>query len=174
MRIIVKVALVSLSILLALAACTGPSSQVAAPPFTLTDIKGNQISLSDFKGQKAVMLIFFNYRIGTGQDPMIQSYLGYYPQTDKLQVLSIMNRGNLPDEMKQYMAGQAQQSLGGLGFATPLRDEDGSVSQAFGANPDKLTVVLVDRDGNIRFHQEIDATADVNTELARQVGELTK
>ena len=146
----------------------------SAPSFTLTDVKGSQVTLADFKGQKAVLLIFFNYRTGTGQDPILQSYLAYYQGMDRLQVLSIVNRKHLTDEMKQYAAGQAQQQLGGFGHATPLRDEDGSVSQAFGANPDKLTIVLVDRAGRISFRQEVDAVAETNTELANQVEELTR
>ena len=160
--------------LITLASCATPAKLVRAPTFTLTDIKGNQISLSDFKGQKAVLLLFFNNNIGTGQDPLLQSYLALYQGMDKLETLCLINRALLPDEVKQYMASQVQQNPGGLGYATPIKDEDGSVSQAYGANPDILTLVLVDRDGNIHFHQEVTSTADTNTELAQQVEKLTK
>ena len=68
-------ALASMVMLLMLASCATPAKLEKAPSFTLTDIKGNQVSLSDFKGQKALMLIFFNYQVGTGQDPIMQSYL---------------------------------------------------------------------------------------------------
>jgi len=170
----IKLVLASIAMLMALASCAAPANLAQAPPFTLTDIKGNQVSLADFKGQKAVLLMFFNYQVGTGQDPVMQSYLAYYQGMDKLQILSIINRGNLPEEMKQYMAGQAQQIPGGLGFATPLRDEDGSVSQAFNASPDKLTIVLVDRDGDIRFRQEVTSLAETNRDLAQQVEKLAK
>ena len=57
------------------------------------------------------------------------------------------------------MSNQAKEHLNGLGYAIPLRDEDGSVSQAFGANPDKVTLVLVDLEGRINFGQEVTATA---------------
>jgi peroxiredoxin len=170
----IKLVLACMVILITLASCAAPAKLAQAPPFTLTDIKGNQINLSDFKGQKAVLLIFFNNNIGTGQDPLLQSYLALYQGMDKLETLCVMNRASLPDEMKQYMAGQAHQNQGGLGFAVPLKDEDGSVSQAYGANPDKLTVVLINRNGNISFHQEVSSPADTNTELSQQVEKLTK
>jgi hypothetical protein len=170
----ITLVLVVIFTLITLAACAAPAKLTPAPPFTLTDNKGSQISLSDFKGQKAVLLIFFNYQVGGGQDPVFQSYLAYYQGTNRLQVLQIINRGNLPNEMRQAMAGMAQQNPQGLGLATPLRDEDGSVSAAYGVSPDKLTIVLVDREGNIRFRQEVTSTADTNTELVNQVKDLTR
>lgn len=171
---LIKLVLTCIVMLITLASCAAPTKLQQAPSFTLTDIKGNQVSLANFKGQKAVLLLFFNNNIGTGQDPLLQSYLALYQGMDNLETLCVMNRALLPDEMKQYMAGQAQQNQGGLGFAVPLKDEDGSVSQAYGASPDKLTLVLVDRDGNIRFRQEVTSTADTNTELSQQVEKLTK
>lgn len=165
--------LLSLLIVFLSLSCTGNQS-TQAPLFTITDIRGNKVSLADFKGQKAVMLLFFNYQIGTGQDPILQSYLAYYQGMDKLQIYPVINRGNLPNEMKQFMAGQARQSPGGLGFAVPLQDEDGSVSQAYDANPDKLTVILIDRNGNLRFRQEVTSFADANTDLAKQIENLTR
>ena len=166
-------ATISVLIILVMASCTaGQNTQ--APSFTLTSIKGNQVSLSDYKGQKAVLLLFFNNNIGTGQDPFLQSYLALYKGMDKLETLCVMNRATLPEEVKQLMASQSQVTPGGLGFAVPLKDEDGSVSRAYGANPDILTLVLLDRDGNIRFRQEIISTVDTNTELTKQIEELTK
>lgn len=169
-----KLVMASIAILITMASCAAPTNLTSAPSFKLTDIKGNQVSLADFKGQKAVLLVFFNYQVGGGQNPVMQSYLAYYQGLDKLQVLTIINRGNLPYEMKQNMGEYSQQNPQGLGFATPLRDEDGSITQAFGASPDKLTMVLVDKNGNIRFRQEVAVSADVNTELARQVEKLVK
>jgi len=36
-----------------------PESQAQAPEFTLSDISGNRVSLSDYRGKKAVLLIFW-------------------------------------------------------------------------------------------------------------------
>ena len=50
---------------------TGPSPELSpkvgdnAPDFSLLDVSGNQVKLSDFKGEKNVVLIFYtDYREG--------------------------------------------------------------------------------------------------------------
>jgi cytochrome oxidase Cu insertion factor (SCO1/SenC/PrrC family) len=52
-------------------ASTGPSPELSpkvgknAPDFSLLDVSGNQVKLSDFKGKKNVVLIFYtDYREG--------------------------------------------------------------------------------------------------------------
>jgi hypothetical protein len=168
--ILVLTAILMISISLS---CT--SNQYAvAPTFTLFDNTGHKVSLTDYKGQKAVLLLFFNYKIGTGQDPTLQSYLNTYNGMARLQTFCVVNVAAVPEQGKQFMAGHQQSNPGGLGFATPLQDQDGSVSQIFGANPDKLTLVLLDRDQRIRFRQEGVSPADNNTVLAEQIQALTK
>jgi hypothetical protein len=58
--------------------------------------------------------------------------------------------------------------------AMQLMDSDGSVCQSYPVSPNKLTAVLVDREGNISFQQELTTTADTNTELADQVKNMTR
>ena len=36
----------------------GVESNMPAPDFTLTDLDGNEVSLSDFRGQKHVFVVF--------------------------------------------------------------------------------------------------------------------
>ncbi|OGO15726.1 MAG: hypothetical protein A2Z02_05420 [Chloroflexi bacterium RBG_16_48_7] len=72
------------------------------------------------------------------------------------------------------MAAHGAQNQGGLGFALPLKDEDGTVSQQYGANRDKLTLVLINCKGFISFRQEVTLMAEDNTELARYIDETTK
>jgi peroxiredoxin len=153
--------------------CAG-NQGVAAPAFTLTDVTGNKVTLADYKGQKAVFLLFFNFNIGTGQDPVLQSYLKRYKGMQGLETYAVVNYAVLPEQGRQYMATHGAQNQGGLGYAIPLKDEDGTVSQKYGANRDKLTFVLINRDGFISFRQEVTSTADENTELARHIEEITK
>ena len=42
-------------------ASTGPSPEVGdnAPDFSIVDVSGNEIRLSDFKGKKNVVLVFY-------------------------------------------------------------------------------------------------------------------
>ena len=58
-----KIALI-LVVFAFLAGCasTGPSPTVGdkAPDFSLVDVSGNEVRLSDFKGKKNVVLIFYS------------------------------------------------------------------------------------------------------------------
>jgi peroxiredoxin len=147
---------------------------VAAPAFSLTDINGKEVALSDFKGQKAVLLLFFNFNLGTGQDPVLQSYLKKYRETPGIQVYGVVDYSAVPDQGRKFMAAHGAQNQGGLGFAIPLKDEDGAVSRQYGASREKLTLVLVNREGFIIFRQEVTSVAEDNTELARYVAEIAK
>ena len=166
----IKAALISLFALLLLVSCAAPVQLAKAPKFTLNNMDGFQESLSDYKGE-IVLLIFFNPRSGGGQNPLLRGYLDYYRPSDKLQIILILNTSEGPGAAA---GGAGGSRLTDLGYSVPLRDEDGSVSQAFGASPDKLTIVLVDRDGDIRFRQEVTSLAETNQDLAQQVEKLTK
>ncbi len=151
-----------------------PGQGTPAPAFKLSDMTGRQFSLVDYKGQKAVLLLFANCSTGGIQDPLIQGYITRYQNISRLATLCVANGAAIPADVRQYMAGQA----GGcpLDFANtlPVMDTDGSVSKAFGASPDKLTLVLVDRDGYIRLREDITSAAENDAELSRQIEEVTK
>ena len=164
----IKAALISLFALLSLVSCAAPAQTAQAPDFTLYDMNGYQASLSDYKGE-IVLLIFFNPRSGGGQDPLLRGYLDYYRPSDKLQIILIVDTSEGPGAAAGGAGGSRLTDLGSV----PLRDEDGSVSQAFGADPDKLTLVLVDREGFIRFRQVVTSTPDTNTSLAEQIRQAT-
>ena len=166
-------AVISLFIAILVIGCAR-SQDVLAPAFTLSDMNGHQVSLTDYKGQKAVLLLFFNYQTGGGQDPLLRGCLALYRPSDKLEIIPIVNISTLPDVPGRNTSGKTPKRLTDFGYAVPLKDDNGSVSQAFGANPDRLTLVLVDRDGCIRFRQEVTATAETNAELARQIQEIAK
>ncbi len=80
---------------------------------------------------------------------------------------------DISDPSTGSSAGANQKRLTDLGYSVPLRDEDGSVTRSFGASPDKVTAVVVDREGFIRFRQAITSTPDTNTELAEQIKQAT-
>jgi len=166
----IKAVLISLLALLLLVSCTGRVQLTKAPEFTLNNMDGFQESLSDYKGE-IVLLIFFNPRSGGGQNPLLRGYLDYYRPSDKLQIILILNTSEGPGAAA---GGAGGSRLTDLGYSVPLRDEDGSVSQAFGASSDKLTLVVVDREGFIRFRQVVTSTPDTNAELAEQIKQATK
>lgn len=156
-------------LLLGFLASCATNQATPAPVFILSDMNGNPVSPSDYKGQKAVLFLFFNPRTGGGQDTLLRGYLDYYKQSDKLQIIPIVDIS----EPGALGGSGTQKRLTDLGNA-PLKDGDGSVSRAFGANPNKLTLVLIDRDGNISLREEVTSTADTNTELIKQIEKLTK
>lgn len=167
MKKIAMMVIISIFMLVFAASCSSAQA-TPAPTFTLSDMNGKSVSLKDYQGQKAVLLFFTNPRIGGGQDPLLRGYLDYYQRNDKLQLITIVDMSEPGD-----LVSGSQKRLVDLGYST-LRDEDGSVTKAFNANSAKLTLVLVDKAGTIRFRQEVTSTADTNTELAQQVDKLTQ
>lgn len=165
-RIIITV--IASLILLAFSTSCAANQLTPAPTFILSDMTGHAVSPTDYKGQKAVLLLFFSPKTGGGQDSLLREYLDYYKQSDKLQIIPIVDMSE-----PGGFGGSGQTRLTDLGY-TPLKDEDGSVSKAFGANPNKLTLALIDREGNLRFRQGVSSTADTNIELTKQIQELTK
>lgn len=158
-------------VLLAITVLISCAAVQKAPDFTLTNIKGDQISLSGFAGQKAVLLLFTNFQTGGGQDPLLQGYLTRYQPAENLETLMIGNWSVLPEEVKQYKTG----NIGSLeGVGTAALDKDGSVSRAYRASPDKVTLVLVDREGQIRFRQEDPPPVEDNRDLSNQIAEITR
>ena len=149
----------------------------SALAFKLSDMTGRQVSLTEYKGQKAVLLLFTNCNSGGIQDPLLQSYITRYQRASGLETFCVANGAAIPTDVRQYMAGQpggCPMDAAGASNTLPLVDTDGSVSKSFGANPDKLTLVLVDRTGSICFREEVAASAEADTELARQIDEVTK
>ncbi len=64
---------------------------VAAPEFTMPDHHGRQVSLSDFRGQRVVVLVFYPYAFTstcTGELRAIQDTLPAF-QNDDVQVLGV-------------------------------------------------------------------------------------
>ena len=132
-----------------------------------------------------MLLLFANCATGGLQDPLIQGYITRYQDTAKLETLCIANGAAIPADVRQYMSGQAgsagtcpmMQDMAGQAEGSantlPMMDVDGSVSQAFGANPDKLTLVLVDLEGHICLRQEAPSSVETNTELAKQIEIVT-
>ena len=162
---------------------SGANSYTPAPTFTLSDITGHQISLADYKGDKAVLLVFMSCTSDGIQDPVTQGYLSQYKNNPKLETFCVADGAAMSASMSQMMSGQAgstdscpmAQFMSGQGTSTlPMMDVDGTVSQAYQAAPDKTTLVLIDQQGQIRLHQEMTATAEANTELAQLVEKVTK
>lgn len=122
-----------------------------APDFTLSDANKNAVSLSDFRGDKAVLLVFYPFAfsgICTAELCQVRDELGDY-QNDAIQVLAVST-----DPIPTLKAWADVQ-----GYSFPLLSDfwpHGAVAQQYGSFFDKAGMALrgtflVDTDGIIRF-----------------------
>ncbi len=131
----------------------------AAPEFTLPDHHGRPVSLSDFRGQRVVIVVFYPYAFTstcTGELGAIQAMLPTF-QNDDVQVLAVSC-----DSMFALRVFADQQRLG-----YPLLSDfwpHGEVSRAYGVFDEERGAsvrgtFVVDRAGVLRW-QVVNAIPD--------------
>jgi peroxiredoxin len=124
-----------------------------APDFTMRDQNNELVSLSDFRGQKAVLLVFYPFAftgICTGELGQINANLAALAN-DEVQVLTV----SIDSSYSHKIFAQKD----GLDF--PLLADfwpHGAVASAYGVFNDEVGVAnrgtfLIDRDGVIRFSE---------------------
>lgn len=122
-----------------------------APPFTLKDQNGADVSLADFAGTKAVVLVFYPFAfsgICTGELCEIRDNLAGF-ESDAVQVLAIS-----ADPMFSLRAWADQQ-----GYFFPLLSDfwpHGEVARAYGVFNEEggmpvRGTFLIDRDGTVAW-----------------------
>jgi peroxiredoxin (alkyl hydroperoxide reductase subunit C) len=143
--------------LLAGCATTGPSPEVGdlAPDFTLVDVSGNEVRLSDFRGEKKVVLIFYTlfkaltwggYNNCMDHLNDVQSRIDRIKQLDA-EVIAISSMGDQQDvsEMKNHY---------GITF-TLIPKPNSKVAEAFGVwnRSGKYAVgtIIIDKKGQITY-----------------------
>lgn len=129
----------------------GPGVGDRAPEFTLPDLNRNPVSLSDFRGRRAVLLVFYPFAfsgICTGELSEVRDHLADF-QNDRVQILAISTD---PTYTLRAWAGSE-------GFAFPLLSDfwpHGALAQRYGvfnseAGMPVRGTFLVDLDGVVRF-----------------------
>jgi peroxiredoxin len=118
----------------------------AAPDFTLKDIAGNEVSLSDYAGKKVVLLAFFAVRCGTclAEAPHLEKIHLKYAEKDVV-LLSINTDG--------IDASLAVQTMKDVGFETTytvLLDPEFVATDTYTNFLVPLTLVI-DREGIVRY-----------------------
>jgi len=122
-----------------------------APEFTLKNQDGQEVSLSDFRGKQAVLLVFYPFAfsgICTGELCSARDDIGSF-QNDDVQILAISV--DHPFALKAWSEAQ--------GFEFPLLSDfwpHGEVARAYGVFNDVRGMsvrgtFLVDKDGIVRF-----------------------
>lgn len=138
---------------------SGLDSGVEAPGFTLPDHHGRQVSLSDFRGRRVVVLVFYPYAFTstcTGELRTLQDTLPTF-QNDDIQLLAVSC-----DSMFALRVFADQE---GLGY--PLLSDfwpHGEVARAYGVFDEERGAAVrgtfvVDRGGVLRW-QVVNAIPD--------------
>jgi mycoredoxin-dependent peroxiredoxin len=123
----------------------------SAPDFTLPDLNRNPVSLSDFRGRRAVLLVFYPFAfsgICTGELSQVRDRLEDF-QNDTVQILAISS-----DPTYALRAWAAAE-----GFAFPLLSDfwpHGEVANRYGvfngaAGMPLRGTFLIDREGVVTF-----------------------
>jgi mycoredoxin-dependent peroxiredoxin len=131
------------------------STETPAPDFTLKDQNNQQIRLSDFRGRKAVLLVFYPLTFtGTCQGELteVRDNLAEY-QNDRVQILAVS-----VDSAYSHKVWATQE-----GFDFPLLADfwpHGAVAQRYGVFNDVAGIAnrgtfLIDAGGTIRFAEMV-------------------
>ena len=127
---------------------------VPAPDFTLKDQNNQEIRLADFRGRKAVLLVFYPYAFtGTCQRELaeIQDNLDEYA-TDDVQVLTVSVDSPYSHKVWALREGYDFPMLADFWPHGAVADAYGVLSHATGAA--NRGTFLIDRDGVVRFAEE--------------------
>jgi len=133
-----------------------------APDFTLTNIDGNDFNISDFKGEKVIVLEFMNTGCGTCHNFEKNILKNYYNNTTMpadVEVISVTQSEEDRDKVADRVQGNWIYAIG--------NDE---MTNAFDANRSP-TIVIIDKEGIISFSKqgplsEEDLENEVNAALA--------
>jgi len=128
-----------------------PEVGTEAPDFTVRDQNNQEVTLSSFRGERSVLLVFYPFAYSslcTGELCAVRDDLGYF-QNDDVQILAISV--DHPFALKSWAENQ--------GFDFPLLSDfwpHGAVARAYGVFNDARGMAvrgtfLVDTSGIVRF-----------------------
>ena len=116
-----------------------------APDFALTDTDGNEFNLSDYEGEKVIVLEFMNMNCGTCKNfekNEIKSYCNESMPED-VEVISVTQTKNADEsELAERTEEMGWRFMKG----------SGEMTDAFGADRSP-TIVIIDKDGMITFSE---------------------
>ena len=153
-----------------------PTTGSPAPGFSLEDNNGAEVSLSDFKGKKNVLVYFYPKAMTPGCTLQAQGLRDTAAELDRHDVVVL---GISPDPVKRLAKFVERDALN---FQL-LSDEDHAVADAYGAwGPKKFmgkefdgilrTSYLVDKEGNLREILNKFKTKDHHEVVLNTVAEL--
>lgn len=130
-----------------------------APDFSIVDVSGNEIRLSDFKGKKNVVLVFYadsNWSISHSRLGELQEKISEIEKLDA-EVIAFATSGNQDDVETSKSVQEITFTL----IPTPNR----SVAKKFGVRT--YATIIIDKGGIIRFKDvyNIDSASRIIIEL---------
>jgi len=116
-----------------------------APDFTLADTEGNQFNLSDYEGEKVLVLEFMNMNCGTCKSFEKNTMKSYCNESmpEDVEVISITQTNNANND---DLAERTEE----MGWEFMKGNEQ--MTDAFGADRSP-TVVIIDKDGIVTFSE---------------------
>ena len=116
-----------------------------APDFTLTDTEGNEFNLSDYEGEKVIVLEFMNMKCGTCKNFEKDAMKSYCNESmpEDVEVISVTQTKNA-DESKLI---ERSNEMG-----WKFMKGSSEMTDAFGADRSP-TVVIIDKEGMITFSE---------------------
>lgn len=133
-----------------------------APDFTITNVDGNDFNLSDFEGEKVIILEFMNTGCGTCHDfekNVLKSYYNNTTMPADVEIISVTQGNEDRDKVADRAEGNWIYAIGSDEMTTAFEAE---------RSP---TVVIIDKEGFISFSNqgtmsEEDLEKEVNSALA--------
>jgi len=142
------------------AAEVGPEVGKRAPDFTLPDLNGNEVSLSDYRGKLVIVTFWVDVRYAITHMPAIQSFYEKWTG-EELEILAI-NWQQSKEQAEAFVKDK------GLTFSI-LLDQEGEVADKYRANPSSNpTTLFIDEQGIIQKRQ------DVSFKTETQIEEIVK
>ncbi len=125
---------------------TGTVEGKLALDFTLPDLEGKQVRLSQFRGKVVMVKFWVDSQSCRTELPIIQSF--YEKWSGKGFVVLAVNWMQTPEQVKAFIKDK------GLTF-TVLLDQKGEVNDKYDVKPSNYAVtVLIDKDGVIRLRRD--------------------
>ena len=137
---------------------------VTTPPFELKNSKGERIRLADYQ-DKTVVLVFYNrYTSALANVWTVPIYYKYKDKEDVAFMWISDMQGLLKFVFRIYKE-TVNKSVEKLGLPYPLLDWNGKVSKRYGMSSQWPLVIVIGKDGKIKWKHEIKSPVEPTEEL---------
>jgi len=138
------------------AAEVGPEVGKRAPDFTLQDLDGKAVSLSEFRGKTVMLKFWTDSQTSRNEMPVIQAF--YEKWTGEELILLAINWKQPPAQVQSFVEDK------GLTFPV-LLDQEGEVASKYKVSPSSNpSTFFIDAQGIIKLRQDVPFKTDMQIE----------